>query len=158
MTCKAVVLIEEGMHSAIWALKIPTIPQEWLLLHRGAFSRYVSRAAGCSLTLLQPRALRCHRQWTHAAWMHQLSSPTPSVLKIVNDVMGWWNQAGVCRQQVPDVGDVVCCCSVVQIWPTSSQKHLEDQPESYFSWLHLVLADVKEAQDIPNACCSVEQY
>ncbi|KAA6416890.1 MAG: hypothetical protein FRX49_13148 [Trebouxia sp. A1-2] len=44
MTCKAVVLIEEGMHSAIWALKIPTIPQEWLLLHRGAFSRFGPRA------------------------------------------------------------------------------------------------------------------
>ena len=37
------------------------------------------------------------------------------------DVWGWVNQAGVSRQQVPDAGDVVCCCSAHKLGPGAHQ-------------------------------------
>jgi len=54
----------------------------------------------------------CHRQWTH-----QLLHGHHQVLKKLPDVWGWLNQAGVSRQQVPDAGDVVCCCSAHKLGP-----------------------------------------
>ena len=32
-----------------------------------------------------------------------------------------------------------------------TDQSLEHQPESYLSWLHLVLSDFEEAQDMPDA-------